>query len=500
MISRKRAKGRPLPALMSALTTVIGLFFFAARAYPQVTLSEIMFDAQGSESHDEFVEIFNLSETESVDLTGWQISDGEGADGIVDYQDGLILAPGQFALILDASYFDNSGNYDHLIPASGLILTIDNLTFGSRGFSNSTAETISLIDENGEVVSQYTYSLGNEMGFSDEKIDLQGPNTVTNWSNSTVLLGTPGAINSVSPLARDLAILPEDLTLTPQIAKAGGAVTVSAIVRNAGIETVGDFEVIIFEDLNGDSLVGAGEALAEPFAFADMLESSDSTVFTLVYENVRSGRHLIAARIEFALDRNLDNNFASSELRVEFDHRSVVINEIMYSPSEGEAEWIELLNRSTTSVDLTQWMTSDVNTGNRAILPGSLVLEPKDFAVFAQDSSFLTLFDAPSNFFIIPTNWPVLNNDFDSVVLYDLTGLVVDQVDYSENWGGERGISLERINPGLASNDGSNWSSSTAFLGATPGQPNSIFTEVLPPAATLNIEPNPFSPDDNLSL
>ncbi len=47
----------------------------------QVVLSDIMFDALGSDSHDEFVEIINLSESVSIDLSGWQISDGEGCGG-----------------------------------------------------------------------------------------------------------------------------------------------------------------------------------------------------------------------------------------------------------------------------------------------------------------------------------------------------------------------------------------------------------------------------------
>ncbi|MCG8605703.1 lamin tail domain-containing protein [bacterium] len=454
-----------------------------------------MFDTQGSESHDEFVEIFNLSETESVSLTGWRLSDGSGVDGIVAHEDGLILAPRQFAVILDPSYFDNSGNYDHLILESSLILTIDNLTFGSRGFSNSAAETISLIDENGVIVSQYTYTLGNEMGFSDEKMDLQGANTPLNWSDSMVLLGTPGAPNSVSPLVHDLAILPTDLKIVPQMVKAGDAVTVSASLRNVGLETVGDFELIIFEDMNEDSLVNAGEALSQPFGYVDRLEPGDSTVFTLIYENVRSGRHLIGAKIEFTLDENLENNFAAKEVLVGFGPGSIIVNEIMYSPTDGQAEWIELFNRSTTSVDLAQWMLSDVNTSNRAFLPGRFFLGAGEFFVMAQDSSLLPLFDLSTNSFSIMQNWPALNNDFDSVILYDLTDLIVDRVDYSQNWGGERGISLERINPDLASNDSSNWSSSVAFEGGTPGQPNSIFTEVLPSSAALTIKPNPFSPD-----
>ena len=102
------------------------LLLHAGQSHSQVVLSEIMFDAVGSDAHDEFVEIVNLSETVTVDLTGWQISDGVGFDQIVPLEADLTLEPGQFAVILDASYIENSDTYDNLIPESSLIVTIDN--------------------------------------------------------------------------------------------------------------------------------------------------------------------------------------------------------------------------------------------------------------------------------------------------------------------------------------------------------------------------------------
>ena len=45
-----------------------------------IILTEVMFDPVGSEYYDEFVEFYNLSSTDSVDLSGWQIGDGEGFD------------------------------------------------------------------------------------------------------------------------------------------------------------------------------------------------------------------------------------------------------------------------------------------------------------------------------------------------------------------------------------------------------------------------------------
>ena len=41
--------------------------------FSQIVLSEIMYDPAGSEHTDEFIELFNLSQTDSVDLTGWRM-------------------------------------------------------------------------------------------------------------------------------------------------------------------------------------------------------------------------------------------------------------------------------------------------------------------------------------------------------------------------------------------------------------------------------------------
>lgn len=461
----------------------------------QVVLSEIMFDALGSEFHDEFIEIVNLSQSQSVDLTGWQIDDGTGIDNIVENETGLILQPKQFAIILDRSYFDNSNTYDELIPETSLIVTIDNSTFGSGGLSNSTAETVALINSSGEVVSEYTYSLGNMPGFSDEKIDLFGPNSSDNWLDSKVQLGTPGGPNSVSPLDFDLEIVSAGIIFSPEVVQAGGSVLITSVVRNVGQNPASNFKVVYFEDSDGDSLAEEGEELALPFDFNDGVLPSDSATFSLDYTNLMAGSHLIIVRVEYEKDENTSNNEATKELSVGFLKNTLRINEILYSPLSDQPEWIEIINLSTEPVNINNWSISDSDANFRALVQEEKVVQPDGYFVFSEDSLILEVFNPPPASFIALKNWPSLNNDFDSVVLFDLIGTEIDRVNYRESWGGDRGISLEKINPELASNDSSNWSSSVAFQGGTPGEQNSIFVQSLPKETTISIEPNPFSPD-----
>ncbi len=479
----------------SPVLLILFIAFTPVRA--QVVLSEIMFDASGSDSHDEFVEIVNLSESVSVELSGWRMSDGEGTDTIIESHEGTILQPGQIALILDPSYFDNSDTYDDFIPEECLVLTIDNTTFGSRGFSNLTGETVSLINSDGGIVSQYTYSLGNDQGFSDEKIDLQGSNSQENWANSQSIFGTPGAPNSVSPLNFDLAVFPADIKFSLEPVQAGQTVIIASAVRNLGKNLVDQFKLTFFEDFNGDSLASIGEELAPAFEFSETLLPKDSTSFSLQYSNILPGEHLIFAKIEFDSDEDTTNNIAAKQLFVGFPERTAVINEIMYSPLSNQPEWTEILNLSSLTINLEKWSVSDSDTGKRVNFGSNSNLAPNGFFILAEDSAILDFFNPPVGSVSVSKKLPSFNNDFDSVVLYDPSDNIMDRVNYNKDWGGDTGVSLEKINPNLASNDSTNWSSSVTIAGGTPGEQNSIFTQTLPADVDLTIAPNPFSPDSD---
>jgi len=179
------------------------IFLLPITTFSQVVLTEVMFDPLGSEDTDEFIEIFNLNQKDVVNLTGWCIGDGTGMDPIIDAGKGFFLQPNQYAVILDPDYFMYSTTYKSLIPADALILTVGGTTLGSSGLSNARSETITLINNLGQIVCQYSYSVGNTPGFSDEKINLAGLDIASNWSDSEVLFGTPGWKNSIEPSIRE---------------------------------------------------------------------------------------------------------------------------------------------------------------------------------------------------------------------------------------------------------------------------------------------------------
>ena len=185
---------------------------------------------------------------------------------------------------------------------------------------------------------------------------------------------------------------------------------------------------------------------------------------------------------------------------------SVVINEIMFHaspavPEDPRKEWIELLNTGTGSVDLAGWrFTKGVSFcfTNGIILPGGCLVVAADVATFRTNHPGVTN---------VTGGWAgKLSNNGESLELTDSLGQVADSVAYAPDgdWGwirvGEEypgqptwwhgwgwtnaadgaGKSLELINPALSSKPGQNWAVSLTD-GGTPGRPNSVATNDLPP-------------------
>lgn len=161
----------------------------------QVVLNEVLSDPLGSEHHDEYVELLNISQTHGVDLSGWQLGDANELDMLVDIGMGRMLQPGQFAVVLDGSYFGNSTTYTGLAD-DVLVLQIADRSFGRSGWSNSNEEEIILRDATGDTVETFRYWPEKRPGYSWEKVDP----AATQWKLSRVVNGTPGRINSVYEL------------------------------------------------------------------------------------------------------------------------------------------------------------------------------------------------------------------------------------------------------------------------------------------------------------
>ena len=454
------------------------IFFASFPLTAQLIFSEIMFDLEGSDSPNEFVEVYN-SGTDSVDLSFWQISDKFSTDELVDGGMGTIILPDRYALIMEGDYDEAAGIYLNLIPDSVLIVRVDDSSIGN---GLSASDSLFLSDSTGVVSDSLGWSDISASGFSYERKRLDHSNTVANWATSLDSLGTPGFLNSVTPPPVDAALIASSIIHSPENPTLSDVVTLTVTIFNEGTETIsGVMEVTETSDLLGSS------------SFTD-LSDSDTTDIAISIGTFSSGQHLLTVSLLVNGDADTTDNFAVYSLTVQYTEKVLTLNEIYYAPDAGIAEFIELAVLSSDQLDLTGWHFSDSDTSNLRYLPGETV-SAGDLIVISNDSSLLPHLPLNGILLVSPDGFPTLNNSGDDIFLFDPAGTVNDSISFSDDWGGGDGRSLEKLNPQLDSPDPDNWGTCTAVEKMSPGSDNSILVETLPEAGNILLDPNPFSPD-----
>lgn len=166
--------------------------------------------------------------------------------------------------------------------------------------------------------------------------------------------------------------------------------------------------------------------------------------------------------------------------RSHLPYASLIFNEIMPSPSPASglpnAEYIELLNRSSLPVQLFSFTLSDRQTQSR--ITDSIVIKPDSMLILCPAN-------AVSDFEIYGkvlglSPWPSLNNDHDDIYLKDPEDQLIFALSYSNEWhsdkkAGSGGFALEAITPNGFCLGKANWQSSISPEGGSPGKTNSLY-------------------------
>ena len=310
-----------------SILVVVFIFPLFAQVDTSLTISEVMF--YPASGNNEFIEIYNTSTINTIDLDSFKIIySTSNPDIIVGAGEGTLLPPNSFAVVLEGDYPFGSGIYDGLIPPEALILKIDNNSFGTSGMANTSDRPIWLLNTVNDTLEAYTYSANNSQTFSDEKINLVKDSSSSNWANSLVQNGTPGFQNSVTPVQFDLAL--SSLTFSPSLLFEGDDVTITAKIQNLGSDVASNYSVEIYNDANFDSVADPGELIFSQNYFN--LASGDSISANTIINSLTTGDYQIIAKVVFTPDENLLNNGKIKSFVVNppgNNYNSVVINEIM---------------------------------------------------------------------------------------------------------------------------------------------------------------------------
>ncbi len=182
-----------------------------------------------------------------------------------------------------------------------------------------------------------------------------------------------------------------------------------------------------------------------------------------------------------SLTDSLGNVMADTSLWVNWHQPvfgEIVINELLADPSPvqnlPEAEFVELFNRSTVTLQLKNYRWQD--SGTSVSLPEHK-LDPGAYVILCPMSA-LPLYATYGPCLGLP-GWPALNNDSDRLRLSAIDGTLIDSVSYQLNWLGSTdkqagGWSLERRDIHQFCLQRENWSASLHPDGGTPGAANSI--------------------------
>ncbi|GHT54599.1 hypothetical protein FACS189446_4600 [Bacteroidia bacterium] len=166
----------------------------------------------------------------------------------------------------------------------------------------------------------------------------------------------------------------------------------------------------------------------------------------------------------------------------------IVINEIMYDPPTGSAEYVEIYNNSDKTFDLqslsfTTRKPSDGSLNKLYPLAGKETLfNPREYLVITKSKDLVTPFFncPPDALFVELSVMPALANTSGCAVIVDnKTSEVIDEFSYNATMhtagiSNKKGISLERSDFNKPTNDASNWHSASSDSGfGTPGYQNS---------------------------
>ncbi len=180
-------------------------------------------------------------------------------------------------------------------------------------------------------------------------------------------------------------------------------------------------------------------------------------------------------------------------------YASLIFNEIMPAPSAisglPNSEYIELLNRSTSPVQLFSFTLSDRQTYSE--IQDSIIIKPDSILILCPAN-------AVSDFKIYGqalglTPWPSLNNDHDDIYLRDPADRIIFALSYSNEWHSDKkasagGFALEAIAPDGFCLGKANWQTSTNPKGGSPGKTNSQYVpdyhNILPNTMSSSINNN----------
>jgi len=312
----------------------------------------------------------------------------------------------------------SSGGNDYIImkmATSSLLSPTVNLTALVQAELNFQARTFNGTSTNSNEIAVsvsndgFTWTKIADVFPADNSLKAQPIISLADYLGTIIRikLETPGATGSKGVGVDELAISGKTVNLFP----------LASISEDE--ETSSPGESI---DFNGSASTDTDGYIIS--YFWDFGDGSSSTLSTTSYAYAATGTYDATLTVTDDDSATTSKNIAISIIdnflpatatpaATTTDFGQIVINEFVADPSDGDKEWIELFNNSSTSVDLTGWTFRD--NASTSTISGSIGATTSD------------------KYFIWEFNSGRLNNDGDIIIIRDGAGKLINQVAYG-NW------------------------------------------------------------------
>lgn len=455
-----------------------------------VVIDEIMADPtpQVGLPNNEWLELKNIT-TSPINLQNWRIGDATSQSGAMP---NFILQPDSFVVVCTSSA---------LAALSAFGTTISVTSFPSL---DNAGDQLFLKAANGSIIHAVNYSdswyqnaVKANGGWTLEMIDTKSPCAGSdNWKASIDPNGgTPGKKNSIDAINTDQT--PPSLLRTYTI----DSVTIIAVFDEPIDSSLG--ATISNYTIDGGLSIVAATTISPLFDQVQLKLNSKmslQTVYNITATNITDCKGNIIG----------SNNHAKAGLPEDVAPLDMVVNEILFNPRSNAYDYVEFYNKSHKIFDASKMYVANRNTSNAissvtALTGTPWLIFPDDYIVSTENAISLQgnyLVKNPENVLEV-SSLPSFPDDNGYVLLLNLQGDVVDEVDYDHSWhfkliDNEDGVALERIDPDGTSQDPNNWHSAASSAGyGTPTYKNSQYKQ--PPGinATIEITPKVFSPDND---
>lgn len=464
--------------------------FYNAQKY-DVVINEIMTDPDPAVALPsvEYMELHNRTGF-PVSIKNWTLSDATSTATLPDV---TILAD-SFLVLCSVS---NADSFSSSVAKTG-VASFPSLT--------NTGEMLLLKDQFNNLIHAVAYTdgwYGNttkaDGGWALEMIDAGNPCTGEgNWKASEdVSGGTPGRSNSVAESNPD--------TIPPQLVRASLQDNNTLLLYFS--EAVNsDAAAVASNYLISNSIGNPAMALPVSFEYKtvrlEFIQNfSAGVIYTVTVSNVSDCSGNTVGMYNTA-------RFAIPDSATAGD---VVINEILFNPRTNGYDFVELYNRSPKVIDLKNFdvlemdaAAPDVVLEEASITTESYLLFPDEYVVLTEKPENIRanyLCENPQAFIAMPL--PNFPDDEGICVLKIHNGPTIDSLHFSDKWhfallDEEDGVSLERIDYTLPTQEQNNWHSAASTIGfATPTYLNSQYTQTGISDDAVVIDPEVFTPDND---